>query len=389
MARYDVIIIGGAIVGSSVAYYLREEGFSGSIALVERDPQFAHSATTLSCAQIRQQFSIPENIRLSQFTLALFRRLEQEFGTGADIAFREKGYLILAGQNGLPVLRQNHVVQEAEGADIILEDAAALKLRFPWLSTEGVAAGALGRSGEGWFDAHAMLALFRKALRSRNVDLLTAEVTGIDRDGSRVIAVRLGNGEPLEAGTIINAAGPAAGKVAAMAGVVLPVEPRKRSVFVFEARERFEDMPFVVDPSGVYVRPEGAMYITGGAESEEGEQAPDPADFEPDWALFEEVIWPTLAFRIPAFEAIKPGRAWAGHYDYNTLDQNAVVGPHPEVQNFIFANGFSGHGLQQAPAVGKAIAELLVHGGYRTVDCSAFGYERIAEGRPFRELNVI
>jgi glycine/D-amino acid oxidase-like deaminating enzyme len=131
------------------------------------------------------------------------------------------------------------------------------------------------------------------------------------------------------------------------------------------------------------------MYITGGAEEEDGEAAADPTDFEPDWALFEEVIWPTLAARIPAFEAIKPGRAWAGHYDYNTLDQNAVVGPHPEVENFIFANGFSGHGLQQAPAVGKALAELIVHGGYRTVDCSAFGYRRVIENRPFRELNVI
>ena len=389
MARYDVVIIGGAIVGSSIAYYLREEGFSGSIALVERDPQFSHSATTLSCASIRQQFSIPENIRLSQFTLALFRRLEEEFGAGSDIGFREKGYLILAGENGLPILKQNHAVQEAEGADIVLEGPSALQKRFAWLSTDGIAAGAFGRTGEGWFDAHAMLMLFRKALRSRNVDFITAEVTAIDRVGDRTTTVLLDNGERLEAGIVVNAAGPNAGKVAAMAGLVLPIEPRKRSVFVFEARDRFDDMPLLVDPSGVYVRPEGAMYITGGAESEDGEAAADPADFEPDWALFEEVIWPTLAARIPAFEAIKPGRAWAGHYDFNTLDQNAVVGPHPEVGNFIFANGFSGHGLQQAPAVGKALAELIVHGGYRSVDCSAFGYSRVAEGRAFRELNVI
>lgn len=389
MARYDVVIIGGAIVGSSIAYYLREEGFSGSIALVERDPQFSHSATTLSCASIRQQFSIPENIRLSQFTLALFRRLEEEFGAGSDIGFREKGYLILAGENGLPILKQNHAVQEAEGADIVLEGPSALQKRFAWLSTDGIAAGAFGRTGEGWFDAHAMLMLFRKALRSRNVDFITAEVTAIDRVGDRTTTALLDNGERLEAGIVVNAAGPNAGKVAAMAGLVLPIEPRKRSVFVFEARDRFDDMPLLVDPSGVYVRPEGAMYITGGAESEDGEAAADPADFEPDWALFEEVIWPTLAARIPAFEAIKPGRAWAGHYDFNTLDQNAVVGPHPEVGNFIFANGFSGHGLQQAPAVGKALAELIVHGGYRSVDCSAFGYSRVAEGRAFRELNVI
>ncbi|BCH29740.1 FAD-dependent oxidoreductase [Mesorhizobium sp. L-8-10] len=386
---YDVVIVGGAIVGSSVAYYLREEGFSGSIALIERDPQFAHAATTLSCASIRQQFSIPENIRLSQFTLALFRRLEEEFGAGADIGFREKGYLILASEEGLPVLKANHAIQAREGADILLEDVDALTRRFSWLSGEGIAAGAYGRSGEGWFDANDMLTLFRRALRQKNVDFVTGEVAGIERTRNKVTALTLASGERLEAGTTVNAAGPNAGAVAAMAGLALPVEPRKRNVFVFEARDRFDDMPLLVDPSGIYVRPEGSVYITGGAEPEDGETAADPADFDPAWPLFEEVIWPVLATRVPAFEAIKPTRAWAGHYDYNTLDQNAVIGPHPEVSNFIFANGFSGHGLQQAPAVGKALAELIVHGGYRSIDCSAFGYARIAEGRPFRELNVI
>lgn len=389
MTRYDVVIIGGAIMGSATAYYLRKEGFSGSIALVERDPGFEHSATTLSCASIRQQFSIPENIRLSQFTLGLFRQLKEEFGEDADIGFCENGYLILATDRGLPVLQANNHAQRAEGADIVIEDAQALHGRFPWLSVEGIAAGALGRTGEGWFDAHAYLHLFRKALRVMNVAFVTAAVTAIERAGNRLEAVILDNGERLEAGTVVNAAGPNAGRISALAGIALPVEPRKRSVFVFEAREKFSDMPLIVDPGGVYVRPEGSVYITGGAEDEAGETAADPADFEPDWPLFEEIIWPVLASRIPAFEAIKATRAWAGHYDYNTLDQNAVIGPHPEVANFIFANGFSGHGLQQAPAVGKAIAELLVHGAYRTIDCSVFGYERIAANRPYRELNVI
>nr|WP_295467785.1 FAD-binding oxidoreductase [Mesorhizobium sp.] len=387
--QFDIVIIGGAIVGSSVAWGLREEGFTGTIALIERDPQFSTSATTLSCASIRQQFSIPENIRLSQFTLGLFRRLKEEFGADADIGFRENGYLILAGPDGVPILAQNHAVQAAEGTDIVLEDAAALAARFPWLSTDGISAGAFGRTGEGWFDAHAYLQLFRRALKSRDVTFVKAAVTGIAREGDRVTKVRLDDGTEILAGTVVNAAGPNAGKVAAMAGITLPVEPRKRSVFVFEARERYADMPLIVDPSGVYVRPEGTVYITGGAEPYDTDRAADPADFEPDWSLFEETIWPVLATRIPAFEAIKPTRAWAGHYDYNTLDQNAVIGRHPEVSNFIFANGFSGHGLQQAPAVGRAVAELIVHGGYRTINCSVFGYERIAEGRAYRELNVI
>ena len=389
MTQADIVIIGGAIVGSSIAYYLREEGFSGRIALIERDTQFTHAATTLSCASIRQQFSIAGNIRLSQFTLGLFRDLKARFGVDADIGFREKGYLILASDAGEAVLRANHRVQTAEGADIVLEDGRALERRFPWLSAEGIAAGAYGRSGEGWFDAHALLSLFRKALKDRDIDFVNDEVTGVRTAPGGTVGVTLAGGGSIDAGIVVNAAGPQAGRIAALAGLALPVEPRKRSVFVFEARESFDDMPLIVDPSGIYVRPEGSVYITGGAEPHETDAAADPADFEPEWHYFEEVIWPALAARIPAFEAIKATRAWAGHYDYNTLDQNAVIGPHPDMPNFLFCNGFSGHGLQQAPAAGRAIAEFVVHGAYRTVDCSAFGYDRIAIGRPFRELNVI
>ncbi|MBN9076292.1 MAG: FAD-dependent oxidoreductase [Rhizobiales bacterium 65-79] len=389
MTQADIVIIGGAIVGSSIAYYLREEGFSGRIALIERDTQFTHAATTLSCASIRQQFSIAGNIRLSQFTLGLFRDLKARFGVDADIGFREKGYLILASDAGEAVLRANHRVQTAEGADIVLEDGRALERRFPWLSAEGIAAGAYGRSGEGWFDAHALLSLFRKALKDRDIDFVNDEVTGVRTAPGGTVGVTLAGGGSIDAGIVVNAAGPQAGRIAALAGLALPVEPRKRSVFVFEARDRFDDMPLIVDPSGIYVRPEGSVYIAGGAEPHEGDAAADPNDFEAEWPLFEEVIWPVLAARIPAFEALKATRAWAGHYDYNALDQNAVIGPHPDMPNFLFCNGFSGHGLQQAPAAGRAVAELVVHGGYQTIDCSAFGYDRIAEGRPFRELNVI
>ena len=229
----------------------------------------------------------------------------------------------------MPILRANHAVQMAEGANIVVEDAAALKRRFAWISDEGIVAGAFGLSGEGSFDAHALLTLFRRALKTKNVDFITATVSGIERQRDRVGVVLLDNGERLEAGTVVNAAGPAAGKVAALAGLALPVEPRKRNVFVFEAREKLDDLPLLVDPSGVYVRREGSVYITGGAEAEATDGPADASDFDPDWSLFEEAIWPVLATRIPAFEAIKATRAWAGHYDYNTLDQNGVIGPHP------------------------------------------------------------
>ncbi len=388
MKTADIAIIGGAIMGSSLAYFLREEGFTGSIVLIERDPGFATAATTLSCASIRQQFSIPENIRLSRFALGFFSELKQRFGASADISFRENGYLILASEAGFATLAANVETQRREGADVALMAPDALEARFPWLSAEGLAAGALGLSGEGWFDAHALLGLMRTALKGRDIDLVRASVTAIDMrpDGG---TLTLDDGTSISAGLIVNAAGPNAGRVAEMAGLALPVAPRKRSVFVVEARERYEDMPLIVDPTGVYVRPEGATYITGGAEHGDEDRDADPLDFEPDWQLFEERIWPVLAARIPAFEEIRQTRAWAGHYDYNRLDQNAVIGPHPDQPAFLFANGFSGHGLQQAPAVGKALSEFILTGSWKSLDCSPFGYERIAAGRPFRELNVI
>ena len=387
----DVVIVGGAAVGLSVAHFLkRAEGFAGRVVVVERDFGYARAATTLSAASIRQQFSTPENIRLSQFGVAFLKSLKERFGADADIGFTERGYLVLAGPEGREILLENHRVQAAEGADIALIDgAAALVARFPWMSGEGLAAGAYGESGEGWFDAHMLVGLLRRDARDAGAELVAGEVVAIDRAGDRVTGVRLADGRAISCGLLVDAAGPQGGDVAALAGLALPVEPRKRTVFVLHCRTVIDDMPMLIDPTGVYVRPEGSHFIAGVSppEAEDGRAAPD--DFEPDYGLFEETVWPALATRVPAFEALKLVRAWAGHYDYNTLDQNAVVGPHPEVKNFIFANGFSGHGLQQAPAAGRAVAELVVDGRFRSLDLTAFGYGRVAAGRPLYERNVI
>jgi glycine/D-amino acid oxidase-like deaminating enzyme len=174
-----------------------------------------------------------------------------------------------------------------------------------------------------------------------------------------------------------------------MAGRPLPVEPRKRTVFVFDSPDAPRDMPLVSDPSGVWWRPEGKGFMTGYSPPERDDSAADPTDFSPDHDMFEETLWPLLAQRVAAFERLKVMSAWAGHYDYNALDQNAIIGPDPVLRNLLYANGFSGHGLQQAPAVGRALAELILHGEFRTLDLSVFGYERIAAGRPVLEKNVI
>jgi len=384
---FDVVIVGGAAIGSATAYFLTHDlGFDGSVAVIERDPTYAHAATTLSAASIRQQFSTPENIRMSAFGIAFFRDLKARFGAEADIGFRERGYLLLASETGEETLLANHEVQKAEGADIVLMDREALANNFRWLKTSDLRLGAFGRSGEGWFDAHSLLTLLRGAAR-KGATYIHGEVTGIMRDGARISGVTLADGREIGCGTLVNAAGPQAGDVAALAGVKLPVEPRKRCVFVIACRAALPGMPLMVDPTGVWIRPEGEVYICGVSPPEDADTR--ATDFDVDYSLFEEVVWPMLAHRVPAMEELKLQRAWAGHYDYNTLDQNAVIGAHPEIVNFIFANGFSGHGLQQAPAAGRAVAELIVHGKFVSLDLALFGYARVAAGRAVRELNVI
>jgi glycine/D-amino acid oxidase-like deaminating enzyme len=389
-AAADVVIAGGGVVGWATAYYLQRHGFTGRIVVVEKDPSHSYSCTARSAGGLRQQFSTPENIELSKFGLALIRRLKDEFGPDADVSFREQGYLILASAEGAGILAENHAVQIAHGADTVLLDAGSLAKRFPWLVTDGLASGCFGVTGEGWLDPHSLMNLFRKAALAKGAEARAAEVVRIAVGGNRVTEVGFADGDRLACGALVNAAGAGAGALAALAGIDLPVGPRKRYVFVFDSPQADESLhkaPLTVDVSGCYFRPEGRFFICG-LSPEEAEE-PAVMDWEVDYAWFEERIWPVWAARVPVFETLKVVNAWVGHYDYNALDQNAVLGPHPAIANFYFANGFSGHGLQQSPAVGNATAELIVHGAYRTIDLKRFGYERIARGEPLFERNVI
>lgn len=392
MDSADVVIVGGGIVGSATAYFLSNDAaFHGRrIVVVERDPSYAQASTSRSAGGLRQQFSTPENIAMSQFTLSLIRRLEAVFGPGADVGFREQGYLIMASEAARAVLAENVVLQKSHNADIVLLEGVELAAEFPWIVTDGVAAAGFGRSGEGWFDPPGLASLFRSAARARGVTVLHDRVTGMDARG-QVEAVRLASGARIACGALVNAGGPWAGEVAALAGAALPVEPRKRYVCVIdcsEASDALRKAPLTVDPSGVWFRPEGRFFLCG--KSPEESEEPRAIDLDTiDHAFFEREVWPQLAQRVPAFESVKVVNAWAGFYDYNTFDQNAVIGPHPRLGNLYFANGFSGHGAQQGAAAGRAVAELIVHGAFQTIDLARLGYGRITEGRPLRERNVI
>jgi sarcosine oxidase len=391
MQQADIVIVGGGVIGSAVAYFLAADpGFGGTVTVVERDPTYAAASTALSVGSVRQQFSTPENIRMSRFGAEFVARIGEHLavdGEGPDVGWHDGAYLFLASRKGRPILEANHAVQRANGAVNILLSRAELAERFPWLRTEDLAAGSLGLEHEGWLDPYGLLNAFRRKARALGVTYRRDEAVGFDREGGRITAVRLASGARLPCGAVVDAAGPNAGNVASLAGIELPVRPRKRFVYVFDCRASLHINQLVIDPSGVYFRPEGAQFVGGVSPPED--QDPDCLDLDVQYELFEETVWPALAHRVPAFEELKLIRAWAGHYDYNTLDQNAVLGPHPEVANFYFANGFSGHGVQQAPAAGRAIAELVVHGRYATLDLTRFGYDRILRNEPIRELNVV
>ncbi|WP_428664350.1 NAD(P)/FAD-dependent oxidoreductase [Reyranella sp.] len=377
----DIVIVGGGVMGSSIAWHLSgDPNFDGTVTVIERDPAYTRASSALSASSIRQQFSTPLNIHLSRHGIGFLRQAKKLLDV--DLGLREPGYLFLASPAGEAVLRANNVIQRGEGCLVELLDPAALIGRFPAISGEGVALASHGTANEGWFDGPALMQGFRRKARERGVRYLDDEVVGLEPHRAT-----LRSGRSVEARTIVIAAGPWSGEVAAMAGIALPVEPRRRSVFVFDCRETLPLLPLTIDPSGVWFRPEGRFWLAGTTPAPGND--PPGAPLEVQHQEWDDMVWPVLAHRVPAFEAAKVVNSWAGYYEYNTFDQNGIVGRHPEIDSIVFATGFSGHGIQQSPAVGRAVAELIVHGSYRTLDLSPFGYERISAGRPVRELNVV
>ncbi len=381
-----VVIVGGAIVGSMTAYFLRREGYAGPITVLERDPSYQFSSTARSVSAIRTQFASPVNVRMSLFGASVIKTLKQHFGPDADIAFRERGYLVLASEAASADHLAMTRMQIENGATIAVLRPNELAVRFPWLNLDGVGVGTLGTANEGWFDAWALLQLARAAAKRLGVDYRHAEAAGFETKASRVSAVRTATGETIPADWVVNAAGPASGRVASWLGIDLPVSPRKRTVFNLKAPLDGSAMPLLFDGQGSWMRPEGDGFICGTVPHDGDPDA--TGDFEPEHAAFEAFLWPALAHRVPALESLRVESAWAGHYEVNALDHNGVIGPHHALENFIFACGFSGHGVMHSPATGRGVAELIVHGGYRALDLSPLGYDRVRDGRPMTETVV-
>jgi FAD-dependent oxidoreductase domain-containing protein 1 len=394
---FDVVIAGGAAMGSSVAYHLlADPGFSGRVLVLDKDPSYARSASALSAASIRQQFSTAVNIRISLYGIAFLREIGVRLAVGSDrpdVGLRECGYLYCATSAGAAALAQNNALQRAEGADIVLMSPEELSAHFPWLRMDDLACATWGRSGEGWFDGWSLLQALRAKARALGAEYRAGEVVAVERNGGRVTAVRLRDGTRVACGALVNCAGAGGPALARAAELDIPVQAKRRYVFTFTCGEQIAKAPLLIDTTGAWFRPEGDGFI-GSISPERDDPDPDwdddePATQEVDWRVFEERVWPALAHRVPAFEAIRPGRAWAGPYDMCLFDHNAIVGPVSSLDNFYLCNGFSGHGLQQAPAIGRTLAELIVQGRYVTLDLSELAYDRIAANRPLLERNII
>ena len=387
-----VVIIGGGAIGSSAAYHLATHPrFAGEITVIERDPTYARASSMLSASGIRQQFSTHVSIRMSQYGLAFIRAAGAALavdGDAPELSFKEHGYLFLASEAGLPILRENVAVQRGEGAEIALLDPVGLTAHFPWLRTDDLAAGAFGERGEGSFDGPAMLQALRRKARALGVRYVARECTGFVRDGGRVRGVRLDDGGVLDCDEAVISAGAWSGRVAAMLDIAMPIVPRKRMVYVVACREALPRCPLVIDPSGIWFRQEGAVFLTGRSPGED-EPDPDEPPLVVEEEMFTERVWPVLAERVPAFEALKVTSSWAGYYELNLFDHNGIVGRHPAAENVVFAAGFSGHGMQHSPATGRGVAELIADGRFTSLDLSPLGWARLIEGRPMWERNIV
>lgn len=389
--KSNISIIGGGAIGSSIAYFLATADPTVSITVFERDPTYTYSSSTLSAASIRQQFSTSLSIQMSQFGIDFFRNIGNHLevnGIKPVIDLYEGGYLFLATANELPCMLANYELYKKHRVDVELLDPSRLHARFPWLHTDDLAAGSLGLSGEGWFDGYSLVQSLKKKAQSLGVIYLTEDITELVRNKSNISHVVASGGKRYPCDLVVNAAGAWSRKIAQMADIELPVFARRRSVFNFSSNAQLNSCPLLVDPSGVYFRSEGNHFICGASPRPENDLDDLPLD-QVDHALFDEVIWPTLAHRVPQFEALRVKNFWSGYYEYNTLDQNAIIGLHPDLDNFIFANGYSGHGIQHSPATGRGVSELILHNRYLTLDLSPFGFPRILENHPMLEQNVI
>ena len=384
MSGYEVVIVGGGVMGSAAAYYLGALAGDIPIAVVEKDPSYEFCSTLRSDGNLRIQFNLEENIRMSQYMLELLETFADDMeidGWRPDPAPKRQGNLFLAGDDEARAQAEvGLATQQALGCEVEWLDAATIAERWPAYRTDGIVGGTFGPD-DGAIDPHAVLhALRRNAIRL-GVEYITGDVAAVDVANGKVAGVRLASGERLEAPVVVNCAGGWATQLVNEVGIDLPVVPVMRTVFTVETTHEGEGLPAIFAPSGAYVIAEGGKTF-----SMAWSRPSDPVgfDFTFSRAAFNDIIWPEIVATLPEFDQLEVSGGWTGIYAVNTFDGNAILGEWPELPGLFLANGFSGHGFQHSPAMGRHIAQLIL-GREPSLDLTRFGPQRIIDGTPVPE----
>jgi len=374
-----IVILGGGAIGSAVAYFLARIATANErITVIERDPTYRVASSSLSASSIRQQFSTPLNVKLSQFGYDFMRSCVAGDQLGGAVGLHECGYMFLARADQAGAMKLRTRLVREFGGKVEEFDARKLAERYRWLCCDGIAYAVMGLSGEGWFDGYMLQQWYRTRAQAGGVEYIRGDVIGLECTSTKVVSVQLAGGMSIPAERVVNACGPWSAAIARYAGIDLPVRARRRSLFVVSCPEALPGFPILVDTSGVFIRPELQHFLCALSPREERDY--DDLPLEPDLELFEDQVWPALALRVPAFEALRVVRAWSGYYEFNVADQNGLVGQiGPE--NFYVATGFSGHGLMHSAGIGRGMAELLTYGEYRQLDLSPLSPQRVHTGR--------
>jgi glycine/D-amino acid oxidase-like deaminating enzyme len=384
----DVAIAGGGVIGSSVAYFMQRLAPAARVVVIEPDRTYEYASTLRASGGARRQFSCPENIGMSNFSIAFIRDADTELavdGDPAHVEWHQGGYLFIVGTSDAAMLRANHDAQRSFGVRVEWLDPGGLHARLPSMNLDGIAAG-VHTPEDGWCDPNGLLQGLRRKAGSLGVEYVDDRVVAIEHDRVAARAVRLATGDTIGADYVVNAAGAWAKEISSMVGMPLPIEPLRRFEHYFETPTAIEPLPYVKDTARLAFRPEGRGYSGGLVNSDE----PRGYNFDVDHDYFERVVWPALAQRFPAFEACRCLRTWSGLYEQNELDGNPVIGNWAgRMENFFVVAGFSGHGMMHAPAAGRAIAELIVRGRYDTLDLARLGYRRIEQNAPYPERGIL
>jgi len=382
----DIIIIGGSIMGSSIAYHLARTGRAGDVCVIEPDPSYEWAAAPRSSGGVRLMHGLPENIEMSRYGREVYKdfaRLMDVDGQPGRFDFLEYGYLYLvAGAEEIAAAEESWRVQADLGVPTEFLDRDALAARFPAMNMADIDAG-IHAPHDGFVDPHAAVLGFRRKAISLGAEFIQDKVVDIEVSGGLARQVVLASGERIAGDVIVNVAGAWGPEICDMVGMNVPVEPLSRSTFYFETRGELPTMPLTKDPSGVTFRQEGAGFTAGQTDVD----VPFGFNWDINHDSFETVFWPALAHRVPAFEALQVKRSWSGHYAFNRMDGNTIIGEWiGGLDNFYVATGFTGAGLQKGPAIGRAMTELLLDGGYQTIDLSRMSYQRVIDDKPLLEV---